>query len=140
MQDWQIPLGRRFRSLKLWFVLRSYGSDNLQAYLRRAESCHCFHCRKGRSVHTWGCPPINGPFRSACGQIRPSFVPAWDSQAQGGGHLQQCSCMCLFRHHLALGELVADLVRADERFEIVTPPIFGLVCFRPKVRPKGLHC
>lgn len=34
LQDWQIPLGRRFRALKLWFVLRMYGADNLKAFLR----------------------------------------------------------------------------------------------------------
>ncbi|KAK4749158.1 hypothetical protein SAY87_026607 [Trapa incisa] len=33
-KDWQIPLGRRFRSLKLWMVLRLYGSKNLQDYIR----------------------------------------------------------------------------------------------------------
>ncbi|MBC7835024.1 MAG: aspartate aminotransferase family protein [Phycisphaerales bacterium] len=33
-RDWQIPLGRRFRALKLWFVLRSYGAENLRAYIR----------------------------------------------------------------------------------------------------------
>ncbi|KAK3013807.1 hypothetical protein RJ639_009733 [Escallonia herrerae] len=33
-KDWQIPLGRRFRSLKLWMVLRLYGLDNLQSYIR----------------------------------------------------------------------------------------------------------
>ncbi len=33
-RDWQIPLGRRFRALKLWFVLRSYGLAHLRAYLR----------------------------------------------------------------------------------------------------------
>lgn len=33
-RDWQIPLGRRFRSLKVWFVLRSYGVKGLQAYIR----------------------------------------------------------------------------------------------------------
>ncbi len=32
--DWSVPLGRRFRALKLWFVLRSYGSEKLQATLR----------------------------------------------------------------------------------------------------------
>ncbi|KAK3307114.1 pyridoxal phosphate-dependent transferase [Chaetomium strumarium] len=34
-REWQIPLGRRFRSLKIWFVLRSYGVKGLQAYIRR---------------------------------------------------------------------------------------------------------
>ncbi|KAM4064654.1 pyridoxal-dependent decarboxylase conserved domain-containing protein [Hirsutella rhossiliensis] len=34
-RDWQIPLGRRFRSLKLWFVLRAYGVSGLQAHVRR---------------------------------------------------------------------------------------------------------
>ena len=33
-RDWQVPLGRRFRSLKLWFVLRSYGTDGLRAHIR----------------------------------------------------------------------------------------------------------
>ncbi|XP_078800402.1 histidine decarboxylase isoform X2 [Oryzias latipes] len=31
---WQIPLSRRFRSLKLWFVLRSFGLKKLQAHIR----------------------------------------------------------------------------------------------------------
>ena len=33
-RDWQIPLGRRFRALKLWFVLRWYGAEQLRAILR----------------------------------------------------------------------------------------------------------
>ncbi|XP_021950777.1 aromatic-L-amino-acid decarboxylase [Folsomia candida] len=33
-RHWQIPLGRRFRSLKLWFVMRSYGSKKLQEHVR----------------------------------------------------------------------------------------------------------
>ncbi|MQM09297.1 hypothetical protein Taro_042170 [Colocasia esculenta] len=33
-KDLQIPLGRRFRSLKLWMVLRLYGVENLQNYMR----------------------------------------------------------------------------------------------------------
>lgn len=33
-RDWGIPLGRRFRALKLWFVLRSYGAEGLRALVR----------------------------------------------------------------------------------------------------------
>ncbi|MEQ9425553.1 MAG: aminotransferase class V-fold PLP-dependent enzyme [Cyclobacteriaceae bacterium] len=33
-RDWGVPLGRRFRALKLWFVIRSYGLEGIKAKLR----------------------------------------------------------------------------------------------------------
>jgi aromatic-L-amino-acid decarboxylase len=33
-RDWGIPLGRRFRALKLWFVMRSFGAVGLQKKIR----------------------------------------------------------------------------------------------------------
>ena len=41
-QHWGIPLSRRFRSLKLWFVIRNYGVEGLQAYVR--EHCRLAKC------------------------------------------------------------------------------------------------
>jgi aromatic-L-amino-acid decarboxylase len=32
-RDWQVPLGRRFRALKLWFVIRHYGVSGLQSFI-----------------------------------------------------------------------------------------------------------
>jgi len=32
--EWTVPLGRRFRALKLWFVLRTYGLDGLRVRIR----------------------------------------------------------------------------------------------------------
>jgi aromatic-L-amino-acid decarboxylase len=34
-RDWQIPLGRRFRALKLWFVIRHYGVEGLRHHVRQ---------------------------------------------------------------------------------------------------------
>ncbi len=34
-RDWQVPLGRRFRALKLWFVIRHYGVEGLRYHVRR---------------------------------------------------------------------------------------------------------
>ena len=45
-RDWGIPLGRRFRALKLWFVLRSYGAEALRAMIRR-------HIALGHELASW---------------------------------------------------------------------------------------
>lgn len=45
-RDWGIPLGRRFRALKLWFVIRSYGVEGLQAMVRE-------HLRLARLFKDW---------------------------------------------------------------------------------------
>lgn len=45
-RDWQIPLGRRFRSLKLWFVLRHYGIEGLQHHIRE-------HVRLAQQFAKW---------------------------------------------------------------------------------------
>lgn len=42
-RDWQIPLGRRFRALKPWFVMRHYGAEGLARHVRE-------HVRLGRLV------------------------------------------------------------------------------------------
>ena len=33
-RDWGIPMGRRFRALKLWFVIRTYGAEGLRTHIR----------------------------------------------------------------------------------------------------------
>ena len=45
-RDWQIPLGRRFRALKVWFVLRTYGVNGLKAHVRK-------HIVMGERFATW---------------------------------------------------------------------------------------
>ena len=39
--EWSVPLGRRFRALKIWFLLRSYGLDNLRERIRNHVNWSC---------------------------------------------------------------------------------------------------
>ncbi len=45
-RDWHIQLGRRFRSLKLWFVIRHYGVEGLQHHIRK-------HVEMARKFAKW---------------------------------------------------------------------------------------
>jgi aromatic-L-amino-acid decarboxylase len=45
-RDWHIQLGRRFRSLKLWFVIRHYGIEGLQHHIRE-------HVRLAQQFADW---------------------------------------------------------------------------------------
>lgn len=45
-RDWHVPLGRRFRALKLWFVIRHYGVEGLQAVVRE-------HLRLAKEFAAW---------------------------------------------------------------------------------------
>jgi aromatic-L-amino-acid/L-tryptophan decarboxylase len=45
-RDWHIQLGRRFRSLKLWFVIRHYGIEGLQHHIRE-------HVRLAQEFANW---------------------------------------------------------------------------------------
>ena len=45
-RDWHVPLGRRFRALKLWFVIRHYGEEGLRTHIRG-------HVALARDFESW---------------------------------------------------------------------------------------
>ncbi len=55
-RDWQIALGRRFRALKLWFVIRHYGAEGLRHHIRE-------HVRLAQDLAGW--IEASGPFELA---------------------------------------------------------------------------
>ncbi|MEO0388464.1 MAG: 50S ribosomal protein L23 [Pseudomonadota bacterium] len=67
--EWTVPLGRRFRALKLWFVLRAYGLDGLRRRIRdhvawAAALADEIAARPGFEIVT---PPALSLFTFACG-------------------------------------------------------------------------
>lgn len=48
--EWGIPLGRQFRALKLWFVLRAYGLEGLRTMIRNHIAWSAALCEKLRTT------------------------------------------------------------------------------------------
>lgn len=48
--EWSVPLGRRFRALKLWFLLRAYGLDHLRTMLRNHVAWAVGHAERIRAT------------------------------------------------------------------------------------------
>ncbi len=66
--EWTIPLGRRFRALKLWFLIRSYGLEDLQSRIRNhvtwtQELCDAIRALDGFEIVT---EPILSLFSFRC--------------------------------------------------------------------------
>ncbi|CAI0434701.1 unnamed protein product [Linum tenue] len=84
-KDWQIPLGRRFRSLKLWMVLRLYGVENLQNYLRNhIELARYFQVCVGQDPRFEIVAPRK--FSLVCFRLLP---PVDDNETRGSNKLNQ---------------------------------------------------
>ena len=72
-RDWGIQLGRRFRALKLWFVIRSYGVNQLQDKIR--EHIKIAHWLEQEVIDDRGfeiMAPV--PLSLVCFRYRPSCI------------------------------------------------------------------
>jgi aromatic-L-amino-acid decarboxylase len=80
-RDWGIPLGRRFRALKLWFLLRDQGTSGLRARLRRDLANAAWLKDEIDRAPGWQrVAPV--PFQTVC--VR--HVPAGMSDADADAH------------------------------------------------------
>jgi len=68
-RDWQVPLGRRFRALKLWFVLRWYGVEGLRAHIRSGVALAARFADRVRSDDRFELAAAH-PFSLVCFRLR----------------------------------------------------------------------
>ena len=77
LRDWNIPLGRRFRALKLWALIRSEGVSGLQARLRRDLDNARWLAAQVDAAQTWErIAPV--PLQTVCVRHHP---PGLDGEA-----------------------------------------------------------
>jgi aromatic-L-amino-acid decarboxylase len=77
LRDWGIPLGRRFRALKLWCLLRAEGVSGLQARLRRDLDNARWLAGQVRATPDWKVlAPV--PLQTVCLRHEPPGVRAED--------------------------------------------------------------
>lgn len=70
-RDWGIPLGRRFRALKLWFVIRSFGVEGLRQKIRlHLQLAQWFKERVLRASIFELCAPV--PLNTICFRVSPT--------------------------------------------------------------------
>jgi aromatic-L-amino-acid/L-tryptophan decarboxylase len=79
LRDWGIPLGRRFRALKLWFLLRSEGVEGLQARIRRDVDNAAWLAEQVAGTPEWGLM-APAPLQTVCLRHQPPAL-AGDEEA-----------------------------------------------------------
>ena len=84
LRDWGLPLGRRFRALKLWFLIREQGVSGLQARLRRDLANAQWLAARVREAPGWRLlAPV--PLQTLCVRYEPEGLAgeALDRHTQG---------------------------------------------------------
>jgi aromatic-L-amino-acid decarboxylase len=91
LRDWGIPLGRRFRALKLWCLLRAEGVSGLQARLRRDLENARWLADQVRSAPYWRVlAPV--PLQTVCVRHEPRGVEGAALEEHTLGWCERVNC------------------------------------------------
>lgn len=129
-RDWGIQLGRRFRALKIWFVLRSYGVEGLRAMVRdHVALAQELAERIRRSSDFELLAPV--PFGLVCFRFHPSWArdPLVLDQlnrellsrvnASGRVHLTHTELDGSFVIRMVIGQRLTARQHMDEAWELI---------------------
>jgi aromatic-L-amino-acid decarboxylase len=137
-RDWGIQLGRRFRALKLWFVIRSYGVEGLRAMVRKHVALArelADEIEKTASFEVMA--PV--PFGLVCFRYRPSGLdpsdPAADNlnrellrrvNATRQVHLTHTELGGRYVIRMAIGQRQTERAHVAEAWELIKEAAKGL--------------
>jgi aromatic-L-amino-acid decarboxylase len=129
-RDWQIPLGRRFRALKLWFVIRHYGVQGLQYHVRR-------HVALAQEFAAWVRQDARfelaapAPLNLVCFRLRAgdAFNQALQDRLNGSGrlYLTHTRLNDRFALRLCVGQTHTDYRHVDRAWKLIQEEAAKLV-------------
>jgi aromatic-L-amino-acid decarboxylase len=118
LRDWGIPLGRRFRALKLWLLIRANGVEGLQARLRRDLDNARWLAEQVQNAADWRLvAPVN--FQTVCVRYEPPelegeqldrHTTAWCERinASGAAYLTPAIIDCRWTVRVSIGAVPTE--------------------------------
>ncbi|WP_422732995.1 pyridoxal-dependent decarboxylase [Micromonospora sp. WMMD558] len=122
-RDWQVPLGRRFRALKLWFVLRWYGVEGLRAHIRSGVALAARFADRVRADERFELAAPH-PYSLVCFRLRADDAVNAELLARvnatGRVHLTHTSVAGRYALRLAVGSPQTTTSHVDEAWTLLT--------------------
>jgi aromatic-L-amino-acid decarboxylase len=123
LRDWGIPLGRRFRALKLWCLIREQGVEGLQARLRRDLANAQWFAEQVRAAPDWRVlAPV--PLQTIClrheppgleGEALDQHTQAWVERINqsGGAYLTPATLDGRWMVRVSIGALLTERAHVE---------------------------
>ena len=129
LRDWGIPLGRRFRALKLWCLIREQGVQNLQARLRRDLANAQWFAQQVNATPNWRVlAPV--PLQTICirheppgleGEDLDQHTQAWVERVNnsGGAYLTPATLDERWMVRVSIGSLLTERQHVRALWELM---------------------
>ena len=129
LRDWGIPLGRRFRALKLWCLIREQGVEGLQSRLRRDIANAQWFAEQVRSTPHW-CVLAPVPLQTVCvrcelpglkGEALDRHTLAWTERVNnsGGAYLTPAILDGRWMVRVSIGSLTTERRHVDALWKLM---------------------
>ncbi len=129
LRDWGIPLGRRFRALKLWCLVREQGVEGLQARLRRDMANAQWFAEQVQSTPDW-CVLAPIPLQTVCVRHEPAGLEgkaldqhtlAWCESVNnsGGAYLTPAILDGRWMVRVSIGSLTTERRHVEALWELM---------------------
>ncbi|VUC37963.1 unnamed protein product [Clonostachys rosea] len=122
-RDWQIPLGRRFRALKIWFMMRTYGLSGIREHLAHTIKLGDLFADLVRSRSDLFEIVAEPRFALTCFRVKPSALTVSTTSALTNGDASEVEANSITRQ-------ITDRINAEGTIHIIGSSAAGQTFIR----------